>query len=48
LDKLSREEIVTELAKLDVPSEAIDGILEALTLQSFDALEGNSSTVFSM
>ncbi|KAG0562408.1 hypothetical protein M758_9G147800 [Ceratodon purpureus] len=39
LDKLPRDVIESELAKINVPSEAIDGILKALTLQSFDDLE---------
>ena len=48
LDKLPREEIESELAKLGVPSEAIGGILKALTLQSFDDLEGNVLKVVSI
>jgi len=48
LDKLPREEIVSELDKAGVPSEAIEGILQALTLKSFDDLEGNSSNVITM
>lgn len=43
LDKLPREEIESELDKAGVPSVAIEGILQALTLQSFDDLEGNLS-----
>ncbi|KAG0591150.1 hypothetical protein KC19_1G153900 [Ceratodon purpureus] len=39
LEKLKREEIVSELDKVGVPAEAIEGILQALTLQSFDDLE---------
>lgn len=39
LDKLPREEIESELDKAGVPSVAIEGILQALTLQSFDDLE---------
>jgi hypothetical protein len=48
LEKLKREEIVSELDKVGVPAEAIDGILQALTLQSFDNLEGNVLNVISM
>jgi len=48
LDKLPREEIVSELDKAGVPSEAIEGILKALTLQSFDDLEGNACNMISM
>lgn len=40
LDKIPREEMESELAKLNVPNEAIDGILKALTLKSLDDLEG--------
>lgn len=39
LDKISREEMEKELDKAGVPSEAIDGILQSLTLKSFDDLE---------
>jgi histidyl-tRNA synthetase len=39
LDKLPRSEIESELDRVGVPSEAIEGILKALTLQSFDDLE---------
>lgn len=39
IEKLPRSEIENELAALQVPSDAIDGILEALTLKSLDDLE---------
>lgn len=48
LEKLPREKIESELAGVGVPSEAIEGILQALTLQCFDDLEGNASNVISM
>lgn len=40
LDKITRKEMESDLQKVNVPSEAIEGILHALTLQSFDDLEG--------
>lgn len=40
LDKIPREEMESELAKVNVPNEAIEGILKALTLKSLDDLEG--------
>jgi histidyl-tRNA synthetase len=42
IEKLPRSEIENELAALQVPSDAIDGILQALTLKSLDDLEGNA------
>lgn len=39
-DKLLRKEIESELGRVGVPSEAIVGILQTLTAQSFDVLEG--------
>lgn len=40
LDKITRKEMESDLQKVNVPGEAIEGILHALTLQSFDDLEG--------
>jgi hypothetical protein len=40
LEKNPREEMESELAKLNVPNETIEGILKALTLKSLDDLEG--------
>ncbi|XP_024379468.1 histidine--tRNA ligase, chloroplastic/mitochondrial [Physcomitrium patens] len=39
LEKLPREEIEGELDKAGVPSNAVEGILKALSLKSFDDLE---------
>lgn len=48
LDKIKREEMVSELDNVGVPAEAIEGILQALTLKSFDDLEGNILDVILM
>lgn len=40
MEKLPREKVVEELAKLNVAADAIDGILQALSLRSVEELEG--------
>lgn len=48
LEKLPREEIEGELDKAGVPSNAVEGILKALSLKSFDDLEGSDFHVISV